>query len=285
MSRGRKKDFSPFSIFLVVFLSGCTLLGISQPGGITAGSQGVIISKFTTIGTSFEPNTPILLDLAVKNVGGQTARQVSVELFGLPQDVAVSPSRIQAVGDMTPSIRGSEGLELPLRWTVTAPEKSVQIPYKVVAKATYQYSTEFDGQIRVVSPEEVRISGRRGGVTFQQSTAGPISIRLRDVPVSISGGRIPLIFEFTNTGGGRIFTGFLPTPETSDRLFVTVSGVTFCPRNEVLFTTSGRTGSLVCFIDLPSVFNFQEFSIKVTTSYFYQVEKETAFTVLPRVPI
>jgi len=263
-----------FPLFIVAFLAGCT-----QFPGISGGTTGVVIKTFSFIPTSpVEPSTPVYLSLDVENTGGARATGVSAEIIGI-NDWTFDPKepRTQSIIDLDypdPSRGINQGGTDHIEWTIKPPEKTVQIPYDIGVRVKYSYKSTFEGRVGAVTNQYYRQTSKKTGVIFSKASSGPLSIKLTAPNSIISAGRIPVIFEVKNVGGGGIL---------NDELTFSISGAN-CPKTTVKMI-KGQSAILYCNIDTSGVANYAEFSVSLSTSYQYYVDSSTSITVLPKPPV
>jgi hypothetical protein len=266
------KKFMPMILlFLVVFLAGC----VGQSG--TSGGPGVVVTSFSASSSTAEPGTGVSFYLTVENKGDVDANNVQAELMGLPQTEWNIPNRVQSIGQLVapqPSRGMNQGGVGDISWDLMAPAgKNVDIPYEATVRVTYDYTSSLDAQISAVSTDWMKQKNDKGGIKFQKSSSGPVSIKLIAPSTIISSGRIPVQFQITNTGSGGI---------TGEVLTFSVSGVD-CQRTDVRLP-KGRTGALYCSIITGGVSTYNVYEIGISTSYNYYIDQTTSVTVLRKPP-
>jgi hypothetical protein len=268
------KKFAPLAIlFSIVFLAGC----IGQSGG--GGGPGVVVTTFSASPSTAEPGTPVYIELHVENKGDTVANNVRAELMGLPQTEWNVPNRVQDLGQLLPP-QPSRGMNQggigDAYWELTAPAgKNVDIQYEANVRLTYDYTSSLDAQVRAVTSEWMRQKDDKGGIKFQKSSSGPISISLIAPSTVISSGKIPIQFQITNTGSGGV---------TGEVLRFSFSSNVNCPRSEVRIP-KGRTGALYCSINTAGVSNYENYQIGISTDYNYYIDQITSITVLRKPPV
>jgi len=257
-----------FLLLILVFLAGCT-----SGGG--SGGPGVIIKSVSIepADNTVEPGIPITLHAIVQNSGVGTARNAILEIVGLTDEWLISPGRTQNIGDLFPSdpSRNIQGSEMPVDWILTAPGKSNDMTYPGYVRLKYNYETTLDAQIQVVTSEELKQTGHKGGIISQGSTAGPVSIALTTQSTILSGGtqRFPVQISIQNIGSGKI---------RGDKLTLTITGAT-CLRSEAILI-EGKSASLSCSINTGGVSNLKNFPVTIRTSYEYWIESPISISVL-----
>jgi hypothetical protein len=274
-----KKIIPLILVVAVVVLSGCT----SNP--FSSGSGGAIaIRSFTISDTNVEPRSTSYLELTLENVGGKTARGVTINLMGLTDEWGIYPSRNIVMGDMAPKIRDQAGQKEVVTWTLTAPEKDVKadnIP--ITAAISYNYDSSYNANFKVVSYDWYRLKNDKGGISSEGYTDGPITIRVTTQSSYISGGRYPVIINIQNTGGGRVYLGSISNQQDLDRMAVSVRGAG-C-RNTAIRLADGKSASIYCYIDAPGVSGYKLYPVEVSATYSYFVDSTTTVTLMPKIPI
>jgi hypothetical protein len=259
-------------LFLIVFLAGC----VGQSG--ISGGPGVVVTGFSASPSTAEPSTNVEIVLTVENKGDVNAENVNAELMGLPQTEWNIPNRVQSIGELVapqPSRGMNQGGVGDIVWDLMSPlGKNVDIPYEATVRVTYDYTSSLDAQVSAVSTDWMRQKNDKGGIKFQKSSSGPVSIKLIAPSTIISSGRIPVQFQITNTGSGGI---------TGEALTFSVSGVD-CPRTDIRLP-KGRTGALYCSISTGGVTTYDVFQIGISTSYNYYIDQTTSITVLRKPPV
>lgn len=261
-------------LIFIVFLAGC----VGTPSG--GGGPGVVIKGFSASPSTAEPGTTVLLQLFIQNSGGVKATDIDVKLLGgvlTSGWQGVTSEHIDELYQADPSRGMNEGEEREIDWTLTAPSpgKSVDMPYETTAEVSYQYSTESNAQIKAVTLDHLRRTNDKGGISFQKSSAGPISIKLTAPTTIISSGRVPVQIQVSNVGSGYV---------ENDQLTFTVTGVTKCS-TYIVRIPKGRTAAIFCQIDTSGVTEYGIFPITVSTSYKYFTDATTTITVLRAPPI
>jgi len=272
-----KKIIPLILVVAVVVLSGCT--DIINTGG----SGALAIRSFTISDTNVEPRSTSYLELTLENVGGRTARGVTINLMGLTDEWGIYPSRNIAMGDMAPKIRDQAGQKEVVTWTLTAPEKDVQQSYPITAAISYNYDSSYNANFKVVSYDWYRLKNDKGGISSEGYTDGPITIRVTTQSSYISGGRYPVIINIQNTGGGRVYMGSISNQQDLDRMAVTVRGAG-C-RNTAVRLADGKSASIYCYIDAPGVSGYKIYPVEVSATYSYFVDNTITATLMPKIPI
>ena len=270
-------------LILVVFLSGCSTSGTT--GLVGSGTQGVIIKSFSPSDTTVEPKTPVLLTLLVSNVGSQKATNVNTQLMGLTDEWSIPDGRSQFIGDLfgtDPSRGVTQGEERAITWTLTGPQKNVQLSYEATVRVTYTYTSEASGMVKAVSSDYYQQKKVKSEIQSPKSTGGPLTITPKMTSVSVSGGSMPIRFEIQNSGGGRVYSGGSPTVGNLDRLTVSVQGAS-CSRTDVRLI-QGKSAVLYCTINAGGISDFKLVPFTLSTTYNYFVDSTTTITVLPKAP-
>ncbi|MFH0949296.1 MAG: hypothetical protein V1802_02305, partial [Candidatus Aenigmatarchaeota archaeon] len=118
-----------FGVMALIIISGC--VGQENVVGVGTG-KGVLIDSFITTPslTEVQSGETVLFDLEVQNVGGTTAKNVEVDLFGIEgqwRDVngnLIGSTQKQSFGSMRPpaSERNLEGDIKAAQWEFMTPQ-------------------------------------------------------------------------------------------------------------------------------------------------------------------
>lgn len=205
--------------------------------------------------------------------------------MGLTDEWSIPDGRSQFIGDLfgaDPSRGNNQGEERPVIWTITGPQKNVQLSYEATVRVTYTYNSEIDGMIKAVSSDYYQQKKIKSDITSQKTTGGPLTITAKITAVSVVGGSIPVRFEIQNSGGGRVYTGGAPSVGNLDRLYFSVQGAS-CPKTDVILI-QGKSYVMYCTIYTGAFTDFRLLPFTVSTTYNYFVDSTTSITVLPRAP-
>jgi hypothetical protein len=286
----------------LVFLAPGLFSGFSLGGGgftglVGPGTQGVVIKSFTADVPNAEKDIPVSFTLEVENRGGKEATDVNARLFGLPtSEWTFSPSNRQFFSNLRldgVAADGSiQGIEQAIVDATPTATKSTDTNYAVAVRVKYDYDTDFEGTVEVASRDYIRSVTPAGTtqpgvrITNSKSTLGPLTVTARTTSSNLNAGTqtIRVIFDITNTGGGRVFdrSATDPTDSNLDKIEITTSGypTTTCSTTDTrLISAQSRT--ITCDVRV-TVTNDEytpyTFGIKVRYGYF--VDSTVPITLL-----
>lgn len=214
------------SILALVLVLGC--VGGERPTTVSS-TEGVRISAFQTTPsvTNVLSGDSVIFDVEVENIGGTTASNVEVRLFGIESqwresglDTLVTTSTGKSLGNLRPpqADRNIPGDFRAAQWEYKTPRipEGLTTPLNVEARVTYDYNTNGFIQLTAVNDEEYRrqqVTGSTVDMPVIQNSAGPLQLSLPSaeksnfVIVDTSEGApldfvYPLKIEFQNVGSG-----------------------------------------------------------------------------------
>ena len=214
------------SILALVLVLGC--VGGERPTTISS-TEGIIISAFDTTpsATDVLSGDSVIFDVEAENVGGTTAQNVNVVLFGIESqwretglDSLVTTSTVKSLGTLRPpqTDRNVPGDFRAAQWEYKTPRipEGLTTPLNVEARVTYDYNTNGFIQLTAVNDEEYRRQQVTGSTIDQpviQNSAGPLQLSVPStekssfVIVDTTNGAsaefvYPLKIEFQNVGAG-----------------------------------------------------------------------------------
>lgn len=252
-----------------------------------------MITKFAPDFTEVGSGSQLSISLIAKNIGENKATDIQVSLSGLPWETTEeefsSPTLLGA--DPQFEIKGEEGI---VEWTFQVPNKEVTQMYNALANLYYGYTTTSTILFKVISlsyfkslPEKEQ-NTLSSGLQSIKTTSGPISVSVVADKTLVSGNDVPIVFELTNIGNGKVFkSGKTPTEETIDTLLIEVGNENVrCPTAEKegnkfkVRLVKGEIGRLLCRLFTGDIDTTQDMVIDLKTEYRYVIEGKTSFKVL-----
>jgi|GEM_PF-5094351 len=299
----------------VLFLLVAVLLVASaciQPGRPVkvSATDGLVINEFSSDLSRYDRRESPNLYLEIENVGGTTARNVTLYVLGATWDNTPCPPNnpcpVSIESEMSPPdisvVPPVPGDLVSRSWSLdpytTLPE-GVEVPITIIARVVYNYSSNGVVTIPVLTKEEYKLRMERGMPVPEApnvtSSAGPIHIDLdpRGLPVILSlvPTEVSLRIYLRNVGSGAPIAG-----KDIGNITVTLSvkglGATFTTcggtsvnNNSVTLDVVLRRGESVTIPCNVKLARFPEaghdyFSILFNTSYTYFIEKPLTFTVV-----
>jgi hypothetical protein len=291
-----KRILPLFMLIGVIVASGC----IGQTTTVQPGTNGLIISDFSSDGTTVMAGDIINLNLEAQNVGGATATNVNGNIYGVTFGTGdFDWERTQGEQSFTlatqllPPEEGIPGeISPPYIWVLKAPRgiKS-DTTYSFDVRLEYSYSTDVTGILTFVSEnywnslskseKEALVS--KAGVSQMSQTGGPISVTLyagtRQRPFVVYSGLNEYHMRVTinNVGSGEpkdIIT--LGTPQASSGMSISCD----TPLGGIRLSR-GKTANFPCTLTLTNtnIMNKQDFTIGLSFTYDWRVDSTTDITV------
>ncbi len=224
--------FLILAVLAVVVIAGCI-------GGRPAKQEptrGVDINSFEANPRQARSGEFVIFDLEVENIGGTTARNVQVDLFGVDGQWrdsfgnVIRDTQTKQIGTLRPPLpeRNIPGDFKLMQWQLQTPviPQGISPTRQIEARVTYDYNTSGALVVGAISEDEYRrqqITGQ--GPTFvaeSVNSQGPIHLEIPEKfkqniivdttssdPTSVHSFR----FEFVNVGDG-----FPITPESDNRI-------------------------------------------------------------------
>ncbi len=220
-------------LLLVVLVAGCTSM---RPVN-TSTSRGVTVTTFFATPIQSDTGDLVLFDVEVENIGGTTARNVQVDLYGVEGQWR---DRLGNLLDSTLTQWGTTTLKPPrpdrnipgqiraTQWEIMTPDipQGLSINHPIEARVSYDYNTSGHLMVKLVSEDEFRrkqVLGETIDTPFEiVNSAGPLHMSIPErykTPIIIdtqSGDSVetyPFRIQIDNVGDG-----YPITPEDDGRI-------------------------------------------------------------------
>lgn len=216
---------------MVVLAVGCTNKSATQ-----SATQGVTINSFTATDSQVRSGDTVLFDLEVENIGGTTARNVQVDLFGVEgqwMDTSgnfIQDTQTKQLGTLKPPLveRNIPGDFKLSQWQLKTRDvaQGLNSNMQVEARVTYDYNTSGYLRVAALSYDEYRrlqINNQQPDFTAEAvNSQGPIHLEIapqfmKPIIVDTTTGEDSIVqpfrFEFVDVGDG-----FPITPESDGRI-------------------------------------------------------------------
>lgn len=212
---------------LIVAASGC----VDSTQSSETSSSSVAIESFEVVPDPVFSTQEVTNRMRLKNTGGQMAENVEVRLFNIPfgsvNQQEWEGTRNIEFGSLRPADTENNIPATPKTQTVQLQppqlERGVSIPYDIMARISYDYSTKGITEIQLMGEERFRSQNPGREQPTVDNTAGPvqIGIRTRTPIVFYEGGSTSsdLCITVTNNGEG---TTYLNNQENTDKVEVTL---------------------------------------------------------------
>ena len=293
----------------IVILSGC--IGGVGGGGVTPGTNGIIIKEFGFDYSPIYSGESTGLTLTLQNVGGEKGTLKEIEIIAVDAPAAAAGVLTWGYGtcdsftltgidqELLPpdSTTGFEGEEYFQEWVPESPT-GIKSPttYEFQTRIKYRYTTTFTGKIQVVDDSYLRSlpADQRetlikvGGVQGASVTGGPLALTAASGRHFIlregEGGTARAIkFKISNVGSGFPYK----EPFGTDNLYkITVlsnEGIS-CNVGSDVTLSRGKSGVISCEFTPPvqgTFTNKVDKMFSVTLSYGYYVDSSASITVNP----
>lgn len=194
---------------LAVLVAGCTLQPPSDDGGdITLTPSDGLTATLEPSASSIVDGDSMVVELALQNTGGSTARVTAATLFGAAAFNGCVATR--ALDDpivLNPAIPAADqiGGQTRLQWSCDSVSTTLgsgeSDSFPVGAEFTYGYNTTARTSFTVVRPGETASGSGQG----TSNTAGPVhaTIGVAD-PARVDDGAVSLPITITNVGDGDV---------------------------------------------------------------------------------
>ncbi len=299
-------------IACVLFVSGCIGQGpvasVSCPGA--GASNGLVIADFSFAYSPIYAGEKIDLDLAVENVGGETATLTSVEIFGPDTLEKKDAAGLQwgsnkdlVLKDKTESLEALDPvLEIPggeytEMWILEAPpDLPSPTPYTFNSRIKFKYETTFSAiltamtsdYLRTLSVEDRKAMIDAGGLSQQCTSGGPILI-------TAASGRhfvdpeddTSITFKVSNVGSGYSYywdeqNDNIPNLDDDTRYKIYIGsavGVDCTAAANPITLSKGKTGAFKCTFKAKPIQNKKDITFSIPIHYYYYVDSSADIMV------
>lgn len=211
---------------LIVAASGC--VDSTQD---SEASSSVSVESFEVVPNPVFSTQEVTARMRLKNTGEQTAEDVNVKLFNIPfgsvKKQEWEGTRNIEFGSLRSADPENNIPATPKTQTVQLQppelERGISIPYDIMARVSYDYSTKGITEIQLMGEERFRSQSPGRSQPTVDNTAGPvqIGIRTRTPIVFYEGGSTSsdLCITVTNNGEG---TTYLDNQENTDKVSLTL---------------------------------------------------------------
>lgn len=215
----KKLPLSILAIAVVILIAGCTSnVAVNQNAGIG-------INLFSSTPTQVLSGDTVLFETEIQNIGGTTARNTEVELFGVQgtwrdRDGQILDTTLpQSFGILQPPIpeRSLPGGTRMNQWELMTPvvPQGVTVSVPVEIRVFYDYNTSGYMQISAISEDEFqrqRIQGISPVLPIVVNSAGPLQLNIptadqyQYIVIATTSGQDEFIYPFRivfmNAGSG-----------------------------------------------------------------------------------
>lgn len=260
--------------------------GAANLVGLGPGSAGVVITSFKPDISVVDGDQPVAFQMELENRGGADAENVKYDVFGLGDSLSwKSKSEIEkgqstlAQANPSKNIPGEFTRQV---WEATPVEKATDVTYTVTGRVDYKYETISNLEMILYhrnDPDVKNLGVGQSKISSLTTSSGPMSVTTRGtLPlVTSSSDDFRVVFDITNSGGGRPYSGTVASD--LDKITLKAEGCTIQGDTKVRLTSNRRTVS--CKVD-PNVADGQHEAktVKLTMTYNYLIEATTTVTVI-----
>jgi len=304
-------------ITCVLFVSGCIGQGpvasVSCPGA--GASNGLVIADFSFAYSPIYAGEKIDLDMAVENVGGETATLTSVEIFGpdtvmdeatglqweSDQNVLLGPNEILEAPDADLEIPGEEYTQM---WVLRAPAGlATRTPYTFNSRIKFKYETTFSAILTAMTSNYLRtlsVEGRNkmidaGGLSQQCTSGGPILITAASGRHFVDPAEgTSITFKVSNVGSGYSYWkdgatvpplddgATVPPLDDDTRYKIKIgsgAGVDCTDAANPITLSKGKTGAFKCKFNPGAIQNKKDITFSIPIHYYYYVDSSADIMV------
>ncbi len=223
-----KKLVPLFLIILAVVVSGCVQSPNNTTGNPTQ-SNALSIAGFNINPATTQSNQDVYLEVNVKNIGDQNAKDTKIRIYNPPFGQCVECWKIRnnnpscstlgnqwaCLGDLHPKdvSAGIEGEEKTAYWNMRAPvvPSGSEMAYDFYARAYYGYETIATTQLVLINRAEENSNEKKPPKT--QNSKGPIRFFVTTKsPIVVSSGQdmIRFCIKAKNIGKGTVYAEGTP---------------------------------------------------------------------------
>ncbi|MCX6815565.1 MAG: hypothetical protein NT120_01805 [Candidatus Aenigmarchaeota archaeon] len=209
-------------LLLILLVSVILVSGCVQQATPTSASRGLTIRSFDVNPSQVQANEPVLIDVAVDNVGGTTATNAQLDFYGVQDQWrdstgnTVTSTLTRALGTMTPPepSRNVPGQTKLVQLELRPPElpQGITTALPLEARVTYDYKTSGFINMPAVSEDEYRrmqINKEVADTATVVNSAGPLAMSMdtQYIPIRVDTTSTddtvwPLKIILTNVGDG-----------------------------------------------------------------------------------
>ena len=165
-----KKLFIFVLIALLAFFAACV------------GPSGKGIRVEVKVNSPLRSNQETVLMVNLFNGGDATAKNIEVELSGLSDRWLVDGKSFEGTSikeiDEILSLKGKEVKGPLIQWSLKAPLRETPFDYSYKIKVRYDYTTDYEGVVKVVSPSYFTKKNEKGGVKGNVNSRAPVIIEI-----------------------------------------------------------------------------------------------------------
>jgi len=278
------------SLILIVIISGCGGQQTIQTGAV---NDGIIIKDFSFDQSEIYDGDYVKLNIEVQNVGEVIGKLAGISVYGgwLTGSYLIPNSNNLKLDKAVPS-ENIEGESRYFSWTDT-PNLGIQSStnYQFGVRVKYNYTTEYVGTVRFVSPEHLDSLSKQqkdslivnNGIISSSVSNGPLNINPISGRSFIVGSlsSVSIKFGIKNVGSGYP-ENYLVNIEPP------IGSVSSCYKSEEAKTNTtiklsrGETGTFICDFPVSSgLSNYVDKTFKIIFDYSYYTDGSTSITVNP----
>ncbi len=181
-------------------------------------------------------------------------------------------------------------------WVIEAPTGlTVETPFNLNVRTTYEYTTSFSGVLSVMTqsylqtlpPEERRDLIQRGGLSAQCHTGAPIKLEGAAGTHFVDPTGVQTIrFKVSNVGPGYPFYGADSNYDDIDsttmyRVYIPAqtSGIVSCAADTIVLSR-GQIGTFDCTFTAPTPTAKTDYTFQIDVDYYYWQDSMSAIRVL-----
>ena len=266
-----KKLFIFVLIALLAFFAACV------------GPSGKGIRVEVKVNSPLRSNQETVLMVNLFNGGDATAKNIEVELSGLSDRWLVDGKSFEGTSikeiDEILSLKGKEVKGPLIQWSLKAPLRETPFDYNYKIKVRYDYTTDYEGVVKVVSPSYFTKKNEKGGVKGNVNSRAPVIIEIvapeENKELISSGTSVVVKVVVKNVGKGEI---------VNDRVKIEESRKIECRNNEILFERKegkqAKEAEIYCNLKVKGL-DYETVEPIMKISYRYEISQEGKIRVEP----
>ena len=268
-----------FALLAIVFTAGCASKNVSLSGG--TGIEIVLFNAPAVV----DAEEQFAADLVIQNVGDGIATNVNAVLAQKSNFVVNAPGK-KEIDILYPPVPEKDvpGEQFVTSWILKAPKVPTDQVKSLVARVTYDYSSNATSNIYVVPKEQYDEMGAESFRTYSTSSNGPILISIQPLPAfKIRQGQKAVnalvVLSIQDVGGGSLvgkienFKLTLTSGSYAKDITSSCSGVPIRSR-EIQLLGRNKGIDLKCEFVLPAGESSISYIVDATADYTYYIDSE-----------
>jgi len=260
-----------------------TLIALIALFAACVGPSGKGIRIEVKVSSPLKSNQETVLMVNLFNNGDASAKNIEVELSGLSDRWLVDGKTFEGTSikeiDEIPFLKGKEMKGPLIQWNLKAPSRETSFDYNYQIKVRYNYETNYEGVIKVVSASYFTKKNEKGKVEGNVNSRAPVIIEIvapEENEELISTGTSVLVkVVVKNVGGGEI---------VNDKVKIEETRKIECQSDEILFERKegkqAKEAEIYCNLQVEGL-DYETVEPVIKLNYRYEISKEGKIRVEP----